>query len=129
MALELFNFPYHRTETENPESGFRGQMGSSYVFTTPPTDPDQRKFTLSFPGQQYFLNNLDQVDETILPERNMFALIKFYQRHKLYKSFQYVHPVHGMMEVKFSKPLKEPEAIEGGNGVTKEFTIELVEIP
>ena len=59
----------------------------------------------------------------------MINLIKFYQRHKLYKSFHYDHPVHGLLEVKFNKPLKEEDGLEGGNGVVKDFSIELIEIP
>lgn len=129
MTLETFNFPYHQTETENPESGFRVQLGGSYTFTTPPSDPDQRMFTLTMSGMQFFLNSSDELDETINPTRNMYNLIKFYQRHKLYKSFHYTHPVHGLMEVKFNKPLKESAADRGGFGVIKDFAIELIEIP
>lgn len=129
MALETFDFPYHSFSTENPDSGFRLQFGQSYIFSVPPTDPDQRKITLTFRGMQFFTNTSGILDETINPQRNMFNLIKFYQRHKLYKSFKYQHPVHGLIEVKFNKPLKEEDVIDGGYGVVKEFSIELIEIP
>lgn len=129
MALATFNFPYHSFNTENPDSGFRVQFGGSYVFSTPPTDPDQRIFTLTFPAMQFFTNNADELDVNIEPQRNMFTLIKFYQEHKLYKSFRYQHPVHGLLEVKFNKPLKEEDVEKGGYGIVKEFSIELIEIP
>lgn len=129
MALETFNFPYHTFNTQNPESGFRVKFGSSYTFSTPPTDPDERLFTLSFQGMQFFTDSVGVLDDIINPERNMFTLIKFYQRHKLYKSFKYQHPVHGELEVKFNKPLKEEDVITGGYGVIKDFSIELIEIP
>lgn len=127
--METFDFPYHTVETDNPDSGYRVQLGGSYVFTTPPTDPDQRTFTLRFPVMKFFLNGSGVLDSTIKPEINMKRLIDFYQNHKLYKSFQYNHPIHGLLVVKFNKPLKEPEGIVNGDGATKEVTIELIETP
>ena len=128
-ALDTFDFPYHSFNTENPDSGFRVQFGGSYIFSVAPTDPDQRVFTLTFGGMQYFTNPAGDLDATVNPQRNMFTLIKFYQQHKLYKSFKYQHPVHGLLEVKFNKPLKEEVVVTGGYGVVKEFSIELLEIP
>lgn len=127
--METFDFPYHTVETENPESGFRGQFGGSYTFTSAPTDPDQRIFTLHFDGMKFYVNDVGSVDETIHSKKNMLALIKFYQAHKLHQSFLYNHPVHGTLECKFQDPLKEPEGIRGGGGAVKEFTVRLIEMP
>lgn len=129
MALEVFDFPYHLTETDNPESGFRGVMGGSYTFTAAPTDPDQRLVTLTFKTMKFYTDNFGMPEALTEPQLNMKTLIDFYQRHKLYKSFHYYHPVHGQMEVKFNKPLKEPKPMEGGTGAVEGFTIELIEIP
>lgn len=129
MALELFDFPFHTVQTSNPESGMRGTMGGSYVFTSAPTDPDQRQFTLNFPTMKFFVNSSDELDETINPQYNMLALAQFYQRHKTYASFHYQHPVYGLLECKFNKPLVEPEVLPGGSGATKSVTVELIEIP
>lgn len=129
MALELFDFPFHTVQTNNPESGMRGTMGGSYVFTAAPTDPDQRQFTLTFATMKYFFDSSNVLDETINPQYNMLALAQFYQRHKTYKSFHYEHPVYGTMECKFNKPLVEPESLPGGSGATKAVTVELIEIP
>lgn len=136
MTMETFNFPYHSVSTNNPETGFRGQLGGNYMFTSEPTDPDQRTFVLNFSLMKFFTTvdpedgtDTGTLDETIEPELNMFSLIKFYQRHKLYKSFLYAHPVHGTLEVKFNKPLNEKEPTKGGTGAVTDFTVELVEIP
>lgn len=129
MALELFDFPYHVVETENPESGTRGQFGNSYVFTAPPTDPDQRLFTLTFAAMKFYVDDDGDIDATVNLKTNMKTLIDFYHQHKTYASFQYNHPVHGLMEVKFYTPLTEPPGIPGGNGVVTEFSVQLVEIP
>ena len=125
---ETFDYPYHLTSGENPESSFRVKFGGSYVFTTPPTDPDMRVFTLSFTGMKYYVT-AGVVDDTVNPQTNMLNLINFYYRHKLYKSFIYEHPLHGTMEVKFNKPLPEPKPVKGGFGVVEDFSIELIEIP
>lgn len=129
MALETFDFPYHSFKTENPASSFSVQLGGSYLFTTPPTDPDQRTFPLTFTGMRYYTDENGELTEFTNPQRNMFNLTKFYQRHKMYKSFKYQHPVHGLLEVKFKKPLIEESVYNGGYGVVKEFSIELLEIP
>lgn len=126
--METFPFVYHRVQTENPESGMRVQLGGSYIFTTTPTDPDQRKFTLTFPTMKYFLDDSNVLDGNVNLGYNMYALIKFYQRHKLHNSFNYEHPVHGVVEVKFAKPLIEPEGLPNGYGAVKEFNVELIEV-
>lgn len=129
MALDVFDFPYHTVETENPDSGTRGQFGGSYLFTAPPTDPDQRIFTLHFPTMKFFLDEEGDIDSTVNPSYNMKRLIDFYIAHKTHASFRYDHPYHGTLEVKFYKALKEPEGIPKGNGAVKEFTLQFVEIP
>lgn len=127
--METFNYPYHTIETENPESGTRLQLGNSYVFSAPSSDPDQRVFKLGLTGMQYFWDSEDDLDASVTPTRNMLNLINFYNSHKLNKSFLYNHAVHGEVEVKFSKPLKEPKVIKGSRGVVEDFEIELLEIP
>lgn len=129
MALQDFDFPYHTVETKNPESGYRGQFGNSYVFTATPTDPDQRVFTLEFPTMKFFTDSEGAIDNAINPQYNMMTFIEFYQAHKLHTSFTYDHPVHGSMECKFFQPLVEPKGIPGGDGAVKEFTIQIVEVP
>lgn len=129
MALDTFNFPYHTFETDNPTSGVNIQLGGSYMFTTPPTDPDQRIFTLSFPAMKYYVGEDGLPEAGTEPTKNMKTLSDFYRAHLLYKSFLYPHPVYGTLEVKFNKPLKEPKVTDGGMGVVKDITIELVEIP
>lgn len=124
-----FDFPYHTVETENPESGFRGQFGNSYTFTSAPTAPDQRLFTLDFPAMKFFVDENNQVTDLVNPQYNMYALIKFYHNYKLHKTFTYNHPVYGPVLVKFQKPLKEPKVMAGGFGVTESFTVQLVEVP
>lgn len=127
--METFNFPYHTVQTTNPESGLRGQFGGSYVFTAPPTDPDQRIFDLHFPVMRFFLDNLGELDSLTEATYNMYTLILFYQRHKLHESFYYNHPVHGQLIVRFNSPLVEPKGLPGGGGAVEGFDIQLMEVP
>ena len=59
----------------------------------------------------------------------MMALEDFYKAHRLWKSFIYKHPIHKDVVVKFNKPLKVPDGIPKGNGVSKPFSVELIEMP
>lgn len=127
--MEEFIFIYHQVETINPETGFRGQFGNSYTFTSEPTAPDQRTFKLSFQGMKFFFDENGDIISDVFPERNMKTLIEFYHEHKLHKNFLYNHPVHGNMTVKFNKPLPEPKTIGDGIAVVDNFEVELIEIP
>ena len=129
MALEDFDFPYHTFETVNPETGFRGKFGGSYLFTAVPDSPDQRTFKLGFAAMKFFTNPDNSLNSETEPAINMKRLIDFYQEHKLHKTFNYDHPVYGVLEVKFHKPLPEPKGVIGGMGVVESFEIELIEIP
>jgi hypothetical protein len=129
MALEDFDFPYHTFETVNPETGFRGKFGGSYLFTATPDSPDQRMFKLGFQAMQFFTDSDGSLNSATEPAINMKRLIDFYQTHKLHKSFNYNHPVYGIVEVKFNKPLPEPKGAGFGYGVVEAFEVELVEIP
>ncbi len=51
--MKTFLFPYHSFENEYPDNVPRVQFGGGYVFTSQPTAPDQRSFTLNFTGMGY----------------------------------------------------------------------------
>lgn len=128
--MDVFDFPYHTVQTKNPESGFRGQFGGSYVFVTPPTDPDQRIFTLHFPVMKIFTEeDGTTIDSVTNAKYNMKTLSDFYAAHKLWDAFQYNHYLYGTLVVRFNAPLDEPEGIPGGGGAVKAFTVELIEVP
>lgn len=126
--MQTFDFPFHKFRTEYPESGNRVQLGGNYVFSAPPNGPDLRKIILSFPTMRYYMGPGNVLDITSNPKINMGKLEKFYNDHKLHKSFIYPHPVYGNLEVKFFSPLKIPEGITNGHGAVGDFEIELLEI-
>ena len=51
--MDTFNFPYHKTSVEYPESGFRLNLGNSYTYNAGPSAPDQRIFRLYFETMIY----------------------------------------------------------------------------
>ncbi len=128
--MEEFDFDYHIPTTEYPESGDRLQFGGSYTFSSAPTSPDQRIITLHFQEMRNYVDKTTGVVDVLTnPKSNFYRLELFYQRHRLWKSFNYRHPQYGMLVVRFSKPLKTPKKQEGFNGILEGFTVELMEQP
>lgn len=127
--MATFSFPNHLTETQYPDSSVQVQMGKAYIFTAPPSAPDQRIFKLHFNAMVFYVDESNIADETIDPENNAKALMLFYEEHKLYKEFVYNHPVFGALNVMFHRPLTMPKPQHGGYGVVRDITIELVEQP
>jgi phage-related protein len=128
MAREVFNFPMHRPLQSYPQ-GDQVRFGGGYTFAAKPTEPEQRTFRLMFDGMVWWKNGAGVVDDTVNPTTNMFALLKFYERHKLWKQFDYPHPVHGTVIVRFAKPIEQPDSVTGGSGVTEAFEVTLIEQP
>lgn len=130
MSTDVFDFPFHKVRNDYPDSGARIQMGKSWVYTVQPESPDQRIFTLEFKGMRYFMNfATGAVDTTFKPQHNMALLELFYQAHKTWDTFTYVHPIWGAMNVRFSLPLKTPKGIEDGGGMVESFEITFIEVP
>lgn len=134
MAVQRFNFPYHKVKTEYPESSVRVQFGSNFTFTAKPDSEDMRNFILTFPVMKAFepTENDDGTKSPDLssdPQINIAVLEKFYQDHRLHTTFIYPHPHYGDVKVKFNKPLKIPEGQTGGDGAIKNITVELMEQP
>ena len=127
--MATFPCEYFTFTTKYPESGTRVQLGNSYMFTAPPSAPDQRIFTLTLAGMQYFTNPNGSINTSISTSRNMAVLEDFYNDHKLYLTFNFNHPVYGAIKCKFNRPLEVPKGMVGGNGVLETFDVELVEIP
>lgn len=127
--MAKFEFPYHRVETDYPESGIQVEFGNNYVFNSKPDAPDMRTFTLSFPTMLYYLDSQGQIDKSHKPEMNMAALEDFYQQHRTWKSFTYPHPVYGDVTCRFKEPLRVPKPRKGGSGAVESFSIKLVESP
>ena len=124
-----FIWTRHRYSTDYPESGRRLELGGSYQFSSEPDGPDQRVFTLYFETMKYFADSNGAVDREAEPEINFALLEDFYIVHKLWKTFTYTHPIYGVLNVKFAKPLKTPKGIMGGGGALESFSVELIEVP
>lgn len=127
--MATFPCTYFTYATRYPDSGTRIQFGNSYQFDAGPTAPDQRIFTLTLSGLQYFVDGGGAIDLAEEPGRNMAVLEDFYNTHKLHVAFDLPHPVHGTISCKFNRPLEVPSGIAGGGGVVQDVNIELIEIP
>lgn len=127
--MAVFPATYFTSTTKYPESGNRITLANSYTFTSGPTAPDQRIFTVKVQAMQYFLTAGGVLDLTPEVGRNLAVLEAFYNVHKLHVIFDFTHPVYGVVKVKFNRPLEIPEGIKGGNGMVEDFDVELLEQP
>lgn len=128
--METFPMTMFKFTTEYPQSGTSIQLGNSYAFTAAPTAPDQRTFTLTFSVLKYFINGDGSINTSLYSNTlNLKVLEDFYARHKLWKSFNFTHPIHGSLVVKFKEPLSIPAGETGGGGAVKEIQVKLIEQP
>lgn len=127
--MAVFPAVYFTSTTKYPESGNRISLANSYDFTSGPSAPDQRIFTLKLQGMQYFVTSGGAIDLSPEPGRNMAVLEAFYLLHKLHVTFDFTHPVYGVVRCKFNRPLEIPEGERGANGLLVDFDMELREQP
>ncbi|BCJ91776.1 hypothetical protein IZ6_25110 [Terrihabitans soli] len=127
--MEEFDFPYHRVSDKYPESSVRVQFGGGYQFASEPRAPDQLTFTLRFPAMWYFTDGSGDLDKEVNLQRNMAALEAFYERHRLWKRFEYDHPRRGVVVVRFADPLETPDPLPNENGLVQAFEVKLIQQP
>lgn len=127
MALENFDFPYHKVSHTYPERTARIKLGNDWDYVTKPTTPISRMFTLYFPVMKYF----ESPDTLNFLDRRYSAdhLDSFYQRHEMWSEFLYPHPKFGNMVVRFDSPLALPKGITSGEGAIEAFQVKLKEVP
>lgn len=124
-----WTFPFFETELEYPDDQKRIKLGQGYTLTVQPFGPIERKFILTMNGMQRFLDSAGDVDKTIQADRNMDALLEFYEAKRLHTEWTIDIPAFGTRTVRFNRPLKMPKMMVGGFGVFPEFEIELIEVP
>jgi hypothetical protein len=137
MSYERFDFPYHQVADRYPESSTVVQYGKGYRFASKPRAPDQIKFELTFPAMWFFVQNkydangypYSLLDNNTEPKRNIARLISFYERHQMWKKFEYFHPWRGIQICRFDKPLDVPKVVPGSMGLTESFNINFILCP
>lgn len=125
----LFNFPFHTFSVVYPATGKVVQLGRGWESAVAPDGPFQKQFKLTFDGMQWFTTVNGDIDFQTTPERNMGALLKFYELHLLHEKFYYDTEVYGLRIVRFAQPLNVPTTIRGGTGVVQPFDIQFRDIP
>lgn len=125
--MATFNFPFHPAPAvEYPDDQKRIKLGNGWTQVVKPLGPLERVLKLEFEGLQYFLDGSGNLDETVNPTRNAYALEKFYETHRLDGEFTYPWDGRGNLTVRFNKPLRMPQP--GKNGVVPKVEIELIEV-
>lgn len=129
MALEVFDFPFHKASVAYPERSAQVKLGGNYLFSTKPSGPVMRTFTLEFNVLYWIKNQFGVFDSNIEPQLNLLRLDDFYVRHELHKDFIYQHEIYGNLVVKFVKPLVIPTAKEGSDGAVFGLSLLVIEQP
>jgi len=129
--MKTFNFPFHGNPamtTEDPAPSIKLKGG--FKFSSQPTEPIIRMFTLNIPVMSYDMLPSGQPDleGTIDPRNNVIALWNFYVEHGTWKTFIYPHPFFGDITVKFDVPISIPE-VQGNMGKVPTIEVKLLEHP
>lgn len=103
--MVTFDFPYYILSDEYPESSKTVSFGGGYTFASAPRGPDQLIFNLDFQALFHWYTTAGVVSRTIQPSLNAFRLQDFYEVHRQYEPFTFVHPTRGSQTVRFHKPL------------------------
>lgn len=109
--MQTFDFPYHRVTDEYPESSMILRFGRGYAFASKPRGPDQLVFHLEFPAMYWFTQADGTIDRTIKGQLNFAKLQDFYEYHRMYEPFTYVHGSRGSLTCRFSKPIPPVKGI------------------
>jgi hypothetical protein len=124
------DFMLHRVDTLPQAQGFSMEMGGGYSFATDGKHPLVNKLRLLFVGYKWYVQADGETTdfETNRRINNLGALWNFYKEHKTHKRFVYNHPFEGHMEVRFDQPLRIPPGRPGGNGVSEDFEVNLIQV-
>ncbi|WOF44366.1 hypothetical protein KNJ79_05385 [Sphingopyxis indica] len=128
MALSVLNIcPNTLVPVTIPPEPVTGVSMNGWAFTSKPAVPYQRKFRVTLHGLRWYLDGAGLYNAGTDPTRNARALELFYQAHGNWKSFLWLHPHIGQLEVRFSAPVSVPEGIPNSGGLIKAFEINLIE--
>lgn len=105
--MTTFDFPYHVPTDEYPQSGYNVSFGRGYSFASAPRGPDQLIFHLQFEGMFFWYNTSNVLDAAVRPELNVRRLQMFYEARRMYETFDYQHPIRGLVAVRFNKPMPQ----------------------
>lgn len=119
MANETFNFCPDRNvpETLPREGGAPVVTMGGWQFSARPTAPYQKRFRIKLYGLRWYVNAATGLfDTTTDANFNARALEMFYERHELWKPFNFPHQHFGTLEVRFNAPLTIPAGTANSGG-------------
>jgi hypothetical protein len=127
MAFETFPFVNHSVRHKYP-AGDGIDFGGGYSFAVEPELPLRRTFILKFASMRFVRVN-GVLSSTEDPENNLLALDEFYRNHRMDKRFNYEHEIDGTIVVRFLNPFEMPDPDGNNLGWSKDFQLELIEMP
>lgn len=103
--MKQFDFPFHKLSDEYPESSKSMSLGGGYSFASAPKGPDQITFHLDFEAMWFWVTLDGMHNSWIQPHINARRLQEFYEEHRMYKPFIFLHEIRGRRVVRFAKAL------------------------
>ncbi len=128
VVRQTFPFPYFIFAQSYPETSAQIKFGSGFTFASSPSGPPQRRFKLRLEGFKWYRYPEGGVDVFTNARLNVGKLEEFYRSVEMWKPFIFLHPQHGPILVRFSKPLDIPYMIKGGMGTVDPIEVEFLEV-
>lgn len=124
--LPLF-LQYYDVEIEYPDNTTIFPLGGNYAMVFEDAQKPLRRFKLTCLGLQYFINQDEEIQLDIEPERNIALLEIFYLKNRLDKVFTFSYRGENI-PVRFDTPLNIP-MVTGNTGVVGQLELTFIETP
>lgn len=99
---------------------------NGWDYNPKPPLPYRRKFKVTLEGLRWYFATNGTMDYTTNPQYNAGALEQFYELHRKYKPFNFVHERLGTLELRFDAPVSVPKAIPDSGGLIEAFEVQMI---
>lgn len=127
MANETFNFcPNSLVPVTVPPEAQPFITMNGWAASARPNIPYQKRFKVTLHGLRWYLDGAGLYDVTSNPTTNARALELFYERHGVWRPFNWTHPHMGALVVTFQAPVTVPAAMANSAGLIDPLEINLL---
>lgn len=145
--MATLNFIYRKESLDYPENSIQMRFGKSFTFSSKPIGSIQRMLTLTFPVMFWYTLNdgsivstdeqmathqaeqgFSDTEKALRRNLSLGHLMKFYEDHQLWQTFDYNSQLIGAIKARFSAPLRIPTAEENGHGAVRNIEVKLIQV-
>lgn len=99
---------------------------NGWDYTPRPVLPYRRKFKVTLEGLRWYYLQDGTIDYSANPERNAGVLEYFYEDHRKWRPFNFLHERLGLLELRFESPLSIPKALPDSGGLVPALEIMMI---